>query len=227
MIAELTGLPIQEAYAALGDVAEHPLKRRERRGKLVMPDGVGDLTSAHEDYLYHRGFDPSEISQLWKVRGIAGIGKLKWRLFIPIRQGTETVSWTTRAICDGVKAKYINARPEQEAVPAKSLLYGEEYARGSVIVVEGPTDCWAVGPGAVATMGLSCTKAQILRISKYAKRCICFDNSPDAQRRAERLAVALSILPGETLRCELNAPDPGSASEREIERLRRVCGLHH
>ena len=131
------------------------------------------------------------------------------------------MSWTTRAIGES-SYKYISAKSEQEAMNHKSLLYGEDLALNSIVVVEGPLDAWRLGPGAVATLGVNVTAAQILRISQYPFRSICFDSEPSAQRRARKLANQLSIFPGKTSIIQLDAPDPGEACPKEVKRLRKA-----
>lgn len=196
--------------------------RAKPKGTLKIPAGVGDLSRAHREYLRGRGFDPSHIEQLWGVRGIGRGGRLAWRLWIPIHREERVVSWTTRAIVDDIQAKYVNARPDEEETPAKSVLYGADWCGHSVIVHEGPTDVWRTGPGAVATMGLVVSREQVRLLSSYPRRIVCFDSEPEAQRRARRLCEDLAAFPGETIRVQLDAADPGSASESETQKLRRL-----
>ena len=54
-------------------------------------------------------------------------------------------------------------------------------------------------------------------------RVVCYDNSPDAQRRANELCEVLSVFPGETINVQLDTgDDPASADRAEIELLRRT-----
>jgi DNA primase len=143
-------------------------------------------------------------------------------VFIPLFWRGKVVSWTTRSISPDASLRYVNAKPEQEAVSMKTLLYGEEHCNNAVIVHEGPTDAWRTGCGAVATMGATYTKAQILRLSKYPKRIICFDSESDAQKRALALCDTLKVFSGTTLRVVLDAKDAGSATDKEIRLLRKM-----
>lgn len=201
------------------------LKRRETRerpqGRLEIPKGVGPLRKAHRDYLRSRGFDPAEIERLWGIRGIGLAAALSWRLFIPIHLRGEVVSWTTRSLVDS-GVRYVTAKPEQEAVSSRSVLYGEDHARHAIIVHEGPTDVWRTGPGAVCTFGLVYSTGQLLRASKYPTRIICLDSDDEAQKRARGLCEALAVYPGKTVNVVLDAKDAGSASNREIGKLRRL-----
>lgn len=188
------------------------------RGVLRIPKGVGPLLPPHREYLRGRGFDPETLSVLWGVRGIGLAARLPWRLWIPVIRDERTQSWTTRSLAE-YGTRYVSAAPDEEAVPHKELLGGEDHAERVCVVVEGPMDAFKVGPGAVWTFGSAVTNAQVYRISRYEKRVVCLD--ADAQARARELCSRLAVLPGTTVNVELDAKDPGSASERELELLRR------
>lgn len=190
------------------------------RGKLVIPPGVGPLKKIHKDYLRGRGYDPENLQKLWDLKGICLSGRLSWRIWIPVYFQGKILSWTTRSLSD-LGTRYITAKKEEEAVPIKELLYGEDYCRHSIIVHEGPADVWATGPGSVATFGVVNSPAQLRRISKYPMRVICFDSETKAQARARSLCRNLSLYPGETRNVVLDAKDAGSASPAEIRKLRK------
>lgn len=191
-------------------------------GRLTLPKGIGPLLKPHRRYLRGRGFVPKQLEATWGLGGIGLAARLQWRLFIPIRDRRgAAVSWTTRGIGDADGAKYVGAKPSEEAVPAKSLLYGEEHARSGVVIVEGPADAWRIGPGAVATLGLNYTRAQLLRMAEYPVRAVCFDAEPEAQRTARKLCSELEAFPGATSRIELDSDDPGAASDRDVELIKR------
>lgn len=193
------------------------------RGELKLPEGVGDLLPAHESYLVKRGFNLEEIKTLWKVRGIGVATRLPWSILLPVTYQGEVVSWCTRSISDELEKRYNAARPEEERLPLKSLLYGMDLVRHTIVVVEGPLDVWAIGPGAVATFGVNYTRSQMLKISRFPKRYICFDKEPEAQKRARRLCKSLSPFPGKTLRVALETgKDPPEASMEERRALRRL-----
>jgi len=190
-------------------------------GVLKRPHGVGDFLEAHTSYLKKRGFDIEYLKSIWSIQAIGPALKLPWRLFIPIfdERGRE-VSWTTRAV-GNVESRYISASPEEEEIPHKTLLYGAHLAGSSIVVVEGPTDAWAIGRGCVATCGVGYSPEQFIKMSKYVHRIICFDSSDEAQERAEVLCRELSIFPGETENILLETgKDPAEADPEEIEDLR-------
>jgi len=221
-LAELSGEhPAKDAKLLTGVEKEYVEDKRVKRGTLKLPPGVEDMLPVHQKYLKKRGFDPEKIAQLWGVKGIGLTSYLPWRLFIPINDMSgNLMSWTTRALGDA-RRRYIAAKPGEEIISAKHLLYGEQYARHCIIVVEGPTDAWRIGPGAVAVMGTSYTTEQMVRMGKYGKVAICFDREESAQKRAMQLKEELGMFPDcDAVRVVLDADDPGSATEEEIQELR-------
>lgn len=194
-------------------------------GILTNPKNRSEvLAEPHRQYLLGRGFDPEDVQKLWKIQSISIAPRLQWRLFIPIDFNGEEVSWTTRTISNSASPRYVSARPEEEKRHLKDVLYGIDLVRTTLIIVEGPTDAWNVGPGAAAVFGLNYTPAQVDLMSRFPSRVTCFDNAPDAQRRAIELCETLSLSHGKTTNICLDAEDPGSASAKEI-RLFRKCVL--
>ena len=226
-LAELTGWEMRDAYKAFQGVEKPHVASAKKiaGGKLVLPYGLGPLRSPHRKYLRARQFDLNYLADVWQVQGISHAPVLAWRVFIPIVHSGEVVSWTTRSVRD-TGPRYMAAKPEQEKIHARELLYGEDYCVNSIVVHEGPTDVWATGPGAVALMGMSWTKAQLLRMAKYSLRVVCFDSTPDAQRRARKLCDQLEVFPGTTTRVELESgKDSASSSQREVQTLRSMASL--
>lgn len=221
-LMELTGYSYIMCKRILKDVEKPTRIKKERpKGKLVIPKGVMEMTGVHRRYLRERGFNPSEIEKLWKVQGIYIASRLSWRLFIPIFYHGKIVSWTTRSISNrGKVTRYISAGIKEESMFHKFLLYGEDFVQQSIIITEGPLDAWKIGPGAAATLGIGYTLEQLIRIARYSKRAICFDNSNPAQKRAQNLCNDLSVFPGKTYNVTLDSKDPGEATAKEIEKLR-------
>jgi len=226
VLSSATGLPQRSLYNLLDkpeQAAHSPSKSSRTSNPLTIPDGLEPLSGPYTRYLERRGFDPVEIEKLWDIKATGMYGHLAWRIWIPIVLHNKVVSWTTRTIGSEKHkaAKYVSARPEDEIVEHKHLLYGEDFARHSIIVVEGPTDAWAIGPGAVAVMGLNYSQEQVAGIATYPVRTICFDEGVKAQSVAEKLAGELSCFPGQTHSVELESGnDPADAEDWEIEILR-------
>lgn len=225
-VAAVLNLSEGKAYALLKGVRGDWRPEKDApdgRGKLVLPPDVGPLASAHEKYLRGRGFDPAVIAALWGVQGVGRAGgRYAWRLFIPVVSGGKTVSWTTRSISDKHDQRYLAAGPEQEVLNHRHLLYGEDLCGHTVVLVEGPTDAWRVGPGACATFGTGLSARQIRRMARFACRVVLFDSDGPGRKRAAELADMLAPLPGATFNVRLESgKDPGSADEDELCALRK------
>lgn len=222
-LMELTGLSYEQSKCLLSSLDRPRFEKKQKTlGKLVIPKGVGALHSVHKCYLKDRGFNWREIEKIWKIFGISISSKLSWRIFIPIHHRGEIVSWTTRSVSHNqMITRYISAAENQEAIPRKELLYGEDFARHAIIVVEGVFDVWRIGPGAVATFGSGYSIQQLERIAKYPIRAICFDNEIEAQKRARKLSDDLSVFDGETFNVILDMKDAAEESNDNIKRLRK------
>lgn len=224
VIAQAAGISSKDARSLADGVDRvRIVERYEReRGRLELPAGVVDLGKVHRRYLESRGFDPDELIDLWKIQGIGLHPRLGWRIFIPIHQRREVVSWTTRLTSDDCEhtERYRGAKRGQEIYPRGTVLYGEDKAKHAIVVHEGPFDVWRTGPGAVCTCGVGFTQTQVRRMSKYPIRAICFDSDRAAQRRARALSDQLAPFPGETYIVQLSGKDPATSPASEIRELR-------
>lgn len=202
--------------------------KQNRKGVYKPPVDLafgGFLSQAHREYLNRRGLNHKEMVRLWDINGLSIAGRLSWRIFIPIYFRGKPVSWTTRSISETSKPRYIAAKKEEEAIPKSEVLYGLDFIRHACIVCEGPFDVWKIGPGAVCTFGLGYSRSQMMQLAKIPKRIICFDNEPQAQRRARKLADSLAPMDGQTMIVQLDSKDAGEATAKEIRRLRRLVAL--
>jgi hypothetical protein len=87
------------------------------------------------------------------------------------------------------------------------------------VFVEGATDVWRLGVGAVAVLGIDWKKEQVAILKNFSRRFVMFDPEPLAQKRAEKLAESLSLYGGETevitgLKC-----DPGDLPQDEADQI--------
>jgi hypothetical protein len=219
----LTGLRPDELADRLGGIDFRRGEERKVGGKVVIPAGVEPLLMGppnHREYLRGRGFNAVEIAKLWDVRAIGPCGgRLNWRLWIPVHVHGEVVSWTTRAV-GGQEPRYVNAEPSQEVMPIKSVLYGLDYCRHAVVVTEGPTDVWRIGPGAVCTFGVNYTTPQVLQLAKFPVRVVFFDAAAEA--RGAKLANELAALGGGKTYHVSNAEckDPGGMGLKGVKWIR-------
>lgn len=222
-LMQLTRLKWSDVKSLLDDL-DRPRFKDEIKpaGRLVLPHGLCELQKPHRRYLERRGYDPDEIAERYGVKGIALASRLSWRLFIPIHFKGEIVSWTTRSIDPNETLRYISASMDEEAIPHKHLLYGEDLATNAISIHEGSIDTWRVGHGAVATLGTGYSSNQILRMIRYPRRIVCFDSEKAAQRRANKLCDLLEGYDGETYNIVLDAKSADEESDETIEKIRKL-----
>lgn len=192
-------------------------------GTLKLPAGIGPLGHQHKAYLYERDLNPKQLVKLWDLRGTyQSTPGMNWRIVAPIHMRGDIISWRARSIRPEHQIRWMAAKPEEESYPASDWLYGLDYVRGSVVICEGFSDVWNVGPGAVAVGGLQWTPRQVELLSTIPIKVICFDSTPDAQRRANALGDILMGFDGVAYVVQMDAPDPGSACAQEVKRLRKA-----
>jgi hypothetical protein len=227
LLKDLTDAPWSEIYKLLGNRAYVPKEADTASGGVYTPPTLLEplaAVPAVAAYLKQRNFDLEYLETVWGVRATGPFSNHPFRVFMPIYLNRKAVSWTARAAC-GQEPRYRNAGPGEKSMDEKTLLFGAQYAKDAVIIVEGPFDSMAIGKGAVATLGIAVTTAQVNRLADYYKRVIVFDNEPNAQRRARALADQLSIYPGETFIVNIDAKDPAEAKPSEIAALRKFAGI--
>jgi hypothetical protein len=187
-------------------------KPKIRRREAKKPPHLGGLEGPHRRYLRSRGFVPRDLVRLW---GLKGTGRWSqdwaWRIIAPIRNYSGSITaYTGRAISSKIRPKWKTSLDSHQTEDPRSSLYGIERATGGrILIVEGPSDVWRMGPGAVATMGINWKEEQIAILRKYPRRFILFDTEKQAQKQAQKLAEWLSGYKGETEILKLSAGDPG------------------
>lgn len=234
LILQLSRVDRSTTLAAIGrlwgDVASRASSTASPRvaGKFTLPCQLraseSPLSFAQRAYLESRNMAATvdTLTTQWNLVGSQDIvGPWAFRIFSIIHHDGKPCSWTSRAI-GNAGPRWISASPEQESYPAKSLIYGADLNPSrKLILVEGPSDAWAIGPGAGATLGLKFTPQQLRLLADYSDVYVCFDNEPQAQQRAcEVQASLLGIVP-RVERIELDAEDPGSISRWELRDLRQ------
>jgi hypothetical protein len=153
-------------------------------------------------YLRGRNFDIAELTATWGVmvavhvpprtRGAAAQG----RIVIPVRRGGQMIGWQARYPGDldwksaGV-VKYLTYFPKSLAV------YGTDEAAGSpyVVAVEGATDVWRHGPGAVSCLGKGASPIQVRILARNLNGrtlvTVPDGNDPESAPAFDKMAAAV------------------------------------
>lgn len=195
-------------------------KEQKKAEECHLPAGTTELTKAQRQYLIDRNFDPDYLAKTWGIKGTGPVGPYKHRIIIPIYFEHQLVSYQGRDITGKSSMKYKACPSELEKRDHKHCLYGEDLVEGDTIVVcEGVTDVWRLGPRAVATFGIKYTLMQMNLLTKYKHVFILYDNDPQAVEQAEILASFLSTY---QIDCEIIDLVKGDPADLSVEDARQL-----
>lgn len=228
-ISELLGITKKESKELINiyiKSARYHLQKEEKLKpvtSITLPEGTGDLTKLHRDYLLSRNFSPKKIKKIFGIKGTSHLGDYAFRIIAPITYNGRLVSYQGRDVTGRSSIRYKACEKSNEIIHHKHMLYAIDHAKElsrTVVVVEGITDVWRLGPGAVCTFGTSWKQAQLLLLFKHFDNIfIIFDPEEPAQEKAHALAWGLSSL-GKTVEIITGLDtDPGDMSEEEAEKL--------
>jgi DNA primase len=200
----------------------HPKQMEDRPTKVELPKGCGPLKKMHMDYLRGRNYDPHQLVREWGLQGTGHLGDYKFRIIAPIYVDGRLVSYQGRDITGKSSLPYMACRKADEVIHHQHTVYGLDQTVGdSVAIVEGVTDVWRLGPGAVSVFGIEFTPPQIDLISDRFKRItILFDEDPQAVEQTNLLVKKLKPLKIEVIHMVLDGVnDPAELSPEDAKRL--------
>ena len=229
-IAALLKIPDYEVYPLL--------LRYKLRPSAFAQDGLDETPHAsvckppgtilgplHLKYLINRNYDPEKLTRLWHLTGTGSTGPYAFRVVYPIYHNRQVVSFQGRDITGRGELRWKTCRKEDEVRDHKHCLGGVQHATGnSVAIVEGATDGWRLGKGAVWTFGTSYLLPQVNLLRAWKRRFIILDSADkdeNAAVSADRLAGMLSAFDGETHIVELDSGDPGDMKQDDADALMR------
>jgi hypothetical protein len=186
------------------------------------------------DYVRGRGFDPVELANEYFIH-VARKGSSYYmgeekrtffddRLIVPLIQGARLVGWQARR-CKDIRRdryKYLNSKLRKS-----HCLYNRDVAmfRRDLVIVEGVTDCWRIGPNSVAIFGKSASPRQVALLKTLwgfsGRAVICFDSDAAAEQEAltSRLRIE-GVFPRGVSQIHLPVGvDPASLTKGEMTGL--------
>jgi len=193
-----------------------------------LPPGTNSLCQAAVRYLEGRGFDVKRLERTWGLQSTGPLGPYKFRIIAPIYLAGEMVSYQGRDYTGLQEIRYKACAEENESVHHKHTLYGlDEADAHRVVVVEGITDVWRLGPKAVATFGSRYTSEQVQVLTQFREVFLYFDTSDeDAVAHSRSLAERLALLVDRVEVIEFGKDDPGSLEDKDARFLMKELGLN-
>ena len=240
VIAILTGVnyniakDIVQKYSTVSMAVSEQESKINIPSQIIFPSDTQSLTSKAKKYLIGRNYDSDKLAQTWGLLSTGHTGFYKHRILAPIYQQQQLVSYQCRDITSKHPQKYLACHQEEEIIPHQHCIYGIDQAIDryrKCIVVEGVTDVWRLGPGAIATFGISFTKQQAKLIAmNFNIVFIMFDSESQAQEKAEELGFLVGSAfnnPVEVINLPflVNEIDPGDLPHNIANDIMKEIGL--
>ena len=234
VIQNFTGLDISDSLELIKSYTSGDLIDEYRTQKFAkettLPDECIPMTEQQRNYLIKRNYDPDELIETWGLLGTGNIGEYNYRIIAPIFLNKILISYQGRDYTGLCSIQYKACAAENEVYRHQHTLYGIDNAKNdTVIICEGITDVWRIGPDSVATFGIEYTAPQIrLLASKYKNAYVLFDNDPQAQVKAEEIYYHLIAF---NIECEIitldDYQDPGQMLPKDARQLRKALLFEH
>jgi len=226
---KLPGKSVKQILRQYDDPMFIPEKKiqKPRRKKAIIPPQVEPMIGIHRNYLLKKNFNPALLQDEWNLHGTKGFSKeWSWRIIAEIKnRAGDVTGYAGRALNDSTKPRWKFSRAEEMSDDPKQMLYGIEKVQDRVLIVEGVSDVWRMGAGAVATFGINWKVEQASILRNFSHRFIMYDNEYQAQWNAKALANWLAPFPGETEIISGLKTDPGDLSQNEADKIKKELGL--
>lgn len=206
------------------------------------PDGVRPITDfPYSDpavqYLVGRGFDPAAVFREFAV-GLCPISRLyppmSGRLYTPVFDGSRMAGWQGRFVGDppidpatgkpGWKKLGVTKYYNRPGFRKSRYLYGpadQTVKYPFVVLVEGVTDTWRIGPAARGYLGLELSPQQRLAaVTGWGRELIVCMGDGEAHEnnavQADALAAEVAFLGGRVARVDLpKGVDPAKLTREQ------------
>ncbi len=174
------------------EVAER--ERLEDVGQSVLPLGCRPLSKTHGDFLARkRKFDPKRLVRDWGLVSAPVVGPWRHRIIIPVVVEDRVMTFVGMDHTGQKEPKYKAASIEESFMPTSEIVYGADYAGRNALLVEGVTDVWRIGKGAVATFGMTPGPKRVRHLLGLHTEqfYVLFDGEEQATNNAAQLVADL------------------------------------
>ncbi len=232
-ITEVAHVNKFEARQIIKKYTQKSIVKKEHKKQIIstvqLPYGTTKLKQKHKDYLIKRNFNSDYLENVFDLKGTSHLGKYKFRIIAPVYLNGQLISYQGRDITGKAELRYKACPKNLESLHHKYSLYGVDLVPNrKAVMVEGITDTWRLGKGAVSTFGTSWTIEQVqMSVNKFNTVFILFDAEDAAQMRAEKLAWNLSTLGMKNVEIVsgINS-DPGDLTQQEAKYIMNELNLN-
>lgn len=175
----------------------------------------------HINYLLKRRFDPYALIRKYKLRACHTIGLYRFRIIVPFFLNRKMVTFTSLDVTGKQEPKYLHCPIRKSEVDPKHMLYNIDSIKRRAVIVEGVTDVWRLGDGAVAVMGTEYVREQIELLGNrdIDAAIVMFDS--DAVKKGEKFAYQLCGVIKNVDVIELKAGDPDDLPLSKVKQIQR------
>jgi len=192
------------------------------RVQEVLPNTSQDyLPKIHTEYLQSRNFSPKYLQHKYKIKAVHTIGKYRFRIIVPFFLRGRTVTFVARDVTRS-RTPYLNASRKESIVSVKSTLYNIDNAEKRVVLVEGVTDVWRIGDGAIANAGLTFTDEQVAMMMERGIKEVFIVFDEGAEATANDYSDALASVINKVHVVLLPKGDPAEQPPDIVDEIRRL-----
>ncbi len=177
LILEIVGCSYRKGYEILnkiwGDdfslsvVEKIDLPPSLRRHEVILPPILNKWSGKYLKYLSDRNFDPVRLIRKYKLMPAHRFGHYSHRIIVPFFVSGKMVTFTGMDTTGKKEVKYKDCSKEDSVISTDETLYNIDNARnGKAVIVEGVTDVWRIGKGAVALNTKTINDFQILLLKE-------------------------------------------------------------
>jgi len=218
---------ILEEYQEYGEEKEEEKPDIKKKYKTLLPKHFKEIEAGKEPALVKQWFKKREfdlsICQKYNL-GFVKHGEYQLRLIVPVFVDGVVVSWQAVDLTGRASIPYMDCPPDRAKINNKELLYGIDEVEDQLILVEGVTDKWRIGRGAVAAFTKNLSRKQkrflIERIPKEVLIKVVLDADTVKDKHGEKIAKELVSIYDKVILFELKEGDPADLTKEEIERIR-------
>lgn len=207
------------------------------REALKWPSNVKDSPlPIHAKYLKKRGFNPQELTPYYNLKFTGHNAQyvkddqtridFRYRVLAPVMMHGKIVNFIGRDVTETESAiRYKNCPNEEAIITTKDCLYNSDGIKDIAIIVEGPTDVWNIGFGAVGVIGIKVTKRQIAYLQELHLKKVVLLFDEGAKEEEDKLHDILSIFVPEVFSLDEiwdDYDDPGNLTKAQVKEIRNL-----
>lgn len=213
------------ALDPLAFIDDNPRPLKNNRVECLLPEEIEQVwPQVHLDYLRSRNFDPDYLIPKYHLKAVYNIGDFRFRIIAPVFIEGKLVSFVSADVLrnNPNRIPYLNCAKEKSVIPINQCFYNLDSVKdGKAIIVEGITDVWRLGDGAIASFTSNYSTEQILLLKKKKLQKVFVLYDPDAIDKALKLAHQLSAIIPSVERIRLTSGDPADMTEQEVKEMRK------